>query len=177
KDPSEAAGGGLGSDSGEAGRDTEAERRDKDAGDTDGDGSADSADAVTGADTDLRSAVQRAQLRISTGAQRTGRYARRAAVCAGREGLGGGYRHHEVLRSRQSRYSDGPDRASDPGQEGVGVDWEIPAAGRDGGRAGENRRGGHTARRAAVTAAGQHLSGCARQGTGTEGAQLLPVRR
>jgi hypothetical protein len=38
---------------GKAGRDTEAERRDKNVGHSDGDGPADSADAVASADTDL----------------------------------------------------------------------------------------------------------------------------
>src|SRR5579884_1654463 len=55
-------------------------------------------------------------------------------VCAGREGLGGGYRHHQVLRPRQPRHPDGPDREGDPGQAGVAPDREVPAAGRDGGR-------------------------------------------
>jgi hypothetical protein len=64
--------------------DTEAERGHAQAGHSDGDGPADSADAVTSADADLRSAVQRAQLRISTGAQRTGSRASRAAIRAGK---------------------------------------------------------------------------------------------
>src|ERR1022692_4695963 len=109
----EASSGALGEDSGEAvgrdlrsnsrktGRDTQAERRHEDVGDPDGTGSVYSADDAAGADADLRSKVQRVELRISTGAQGTGRRASRTEVRAGREGLGGGYRHHEVLRSRQ----------------------------------------------------------------------------
>ena len=80
--------------------------------------------------------IQRAQLWVPAGTQRAGCRASRAAVRAGREGLGGGYGHHEVLRPRQSRHSDGADRGSDPGQTGVAADREIPAAGSDGGGGG-----------------------------------------
>ncbi len=168
QDPSEAAGRGLGAESGEAGRDTEAKRRDEETGNTDGGGSNDSADVAASADTDLRTVVQRAQLWISTGAQRTGRCASRTEICAGREGLGGGFRHHEVLRPSQSRHTDGTDREGDPGQTGVAFDREVPAAGSDGGRDGGSQRGGHAARRAVVAAFGQHLSGCTGSGAGTE---------
>jgi hypothetical protein len=64
KDSSEAAGGDLRPDSCEEGRDTQAERTHEDAGNSNGTGSVDTADA----DSDLRSAVQRVELRISTGA-------------------------------------------------------------------------------------------------------------
>ena len=83
--------GDLGPEPGKAGRDTEAERGNTEAGNPDGCGSRDSADAVASADGDLRSDVQRAQLWISAGTQRTGRHASRAAVRAGRKGLGGGH--------------------------------------------------------------------------------------
>src|SRR6266404_3817176 len=169
--------GGLRSEPREAGRDTEAERGHADAGNPDGTGSVYTAVAVASADAGLRSAIQRAQLWVSAGAQRTGRRASRTAICAGREGLGGGYRHQQVLRPRQSRHSDGTNREGDPGQTGVAVDWEVPAAGYDGGRVGGGQRGGDAARRTAVSAAGQHLSGCARPGTGAERALVLPVCR
>src|ERR1019366_3212862 len=137
----EASSGALGKDSGEAvggnlcykpceeGRNTQNERWQKDAGNPDGTGSLHSADGVAGADADLRSAIQRVELRIPTGAKRTGCRSSRTEVCAGREELGGGYRYHKVLRPRQSRHSDGPDRQRDPGQAGVGTDWEVPARG------------------------------------------------
>jgi hypothetical protein len=84
------------------------------------------------------------------------------AVCAGREGVGGGYRHHEVLRPCQSRHPDGADRQGDPGQTGVGADREIPAAGSDGGRGSDSQRGGYAARRPVIAAVGEYLSGRAR---------------
>jgi len=40
------------------------------------------------------------------------------------------------------RHSDGPDRESDPGQTGVALDWEVPAAGSDGERVGGSQREG-----------------------------------
>jgi hypothetical protein len=73
-------------------------------------------------------------------------------------------------------HSDGTDRSSDPGQAGVAVDREIPAAGSDGGRGSDSERGGDAARRPAVSAAGQYLPGCTGSGTGSEGARILPVR-
>src|SRR5665213_1248673 len=91
KDPGEAVGGNLRSEPREEGRDTQTGRRHEDVRDSDGTRSADSADDVAGADADFRSAVQRAQLRIQTGAQRTGRRASRTEVCAGREDVRGGY--------------------------------------------------------------------------------------
>jgi len=154
--------GDLRPESSEAGRDTEAKRRHADARHPNGAGSVHTATAVAGADTDLGAAIQRAQLWVSTGAQRTGRRASRTAVCAGREGLGGGSRHHEVLRPRQSRHTNGPDRANRPGQAGVGADREIPAAGSDGGGDSGSQRGRDAARRTVVAAAGEHLSGWAR---------------
>src|ERR1035438_7766178 len=66
KDTSEAVGGNLRSEPREEGRDTQAERRDKDVRNPDGTGSVHSADVVADSDADLRSGVQRAQLRIST---------------------------------------------------------------------------------------------------------------
>jgi hypothetical protein len=72
-------------------------------------------------------------------------------------------------------HPDGPDRTSDWGQAGVAFDWELPAAGSDGGRVGGSQRGRNAARRTAVTVAGQHLPGCARQGTGAKRAPFLPV--
>src|SRR5450432_4390775 len=60
KDPGEAVGGNLCSESREAGGNTQTERRHANAGHPDGTGSVHSADAVAGADADLRSAVQRA---------------------------------------------------------------------------------------------------------------------
>ena len=72
-------------------------------------------------------------------------------------------------------HPDGPDRTSDWGQAGVAFDWELPAAGSDGGRVGGSQRGRDAARRTAVTAAGQHLPGCARPGTGAKRAPFLPV--
>src|SRR6266568_9034392 len=63
KDPGEAAGGNLCSEPRKAGRNTQAERRHANAGDSDGTGSAHPADDVAGADADLRSTIQRAQLR------------------------------------------------------------------------------------------------------------------
>src|ERR1022692_2385739 len=158
KDSSEAAGGDLRPEPRKEGRNTQAERRHEDVGNPDGTRTVHSADAVAGADADLRSHVQRVELRISTGAKRTGRRASRTEVCAGREGVGGGYRHHEVLRPRQSRYSDGPDRQRDPGQTGVRADWEVPAAGSDGGGGSDSQRGRDAARWPVVSAAGQHLS-------------------
>src|ERR1035438_4584265 len=155
EDSSEAVGGNLYSEPCKEGRNTQAERWHKDAGNPDGTGSVHSADVDAGADTDLRSAIQRVELRISTGAKRTGRRASRTEVCAGREGLGGGYRYHEVLRPRQSRHSDGPDRQRDPGQTGVGADREVPAAGSDGGGGSDSQRG-----RDAPTRAARHGSPC-----------------
>src|SRR5260221_6095514 len=166
--------GDLRSEPREAGRDTEAERRHADIGNPDGTGSVYSAVAVAGADAGFRSALQRAQLWVSARVQRTGRRASRTAVRAGREGLGGGYRHQQVLRPRQSRHSDGTDREGDPGQTGVALDWEVPAAGNDGGRGGGGQRGGDAARRTVISAAGQHLSGCARSGTGAGRGLVLP---
>src|SRR6266700_2127745 len=140
----EASSGALGKDSGEAtGRDlrsepckaggnTQAERRHEDVGNPDGTGSVHSADVVAGADADLRSQVQRVELRISTGAQGTRRRASRTEVRAGGEGLGGG------------------------------ADREISAAGRNGGGGSDSQRGGNAAGRSAFSTAGQHLSGCAR---------------
>jgi RNA-directed DNA polymerase len=55
-------------------------------------------------------------------------------------------------------------------------DREIPAAGSDGGWVGGSERGGHAARRAAISAAGEHLSGCTGQGTGEARAPILPIR-
>ena len=72
-------------------------------------------------------------------------------------------------------HPDGPDRTSDWGQAGVAFDWELPAAGSDGGRVGGSQRGRNAARRTAVTVAGQHLPGCARPGTGAKRAPFLPV--
>jgi len=93
----EAVGGNLCSESRKAGGNTQTERRHANAGDSDGTGSVDSADDVAGADTDLRSAVQRAQLRIPTGAQCAG--CRASAQKYAQEGKTGcGYRHHKVLR-------------------------------------------------------------------------------
>ena len=74
---------------------------------------------LRGDDADLRAEVQRAQLWIPTRAKRTGRRASRASICAGRQGLGGGSGHHQILRPRQSGHSDGEDRGSDPRQAGV----------------------------------------------------------
>src|SRR6266700_4541797 len=165
----EASSGALGKDSGEAtGRDlrsepckaggnTQAERRHEDVGNPDGTGSVHSAEVVAGADADLRSQVQRVELRISTGAQGTRRRASRTEVRAGGEGLGGGYRYHKVLRPCQSRHPDGPDRQCDPGQTGVGADREISAAGRNGGGGSDSQRGGNAAGRSAFSTAGQHL--------------------
>src|SRR5207248_3956378 len=99
----------LCSEAREAGRDTQAERRHANVGYSDGTGSVYSADDVADADADLRSTIQRAQLRIPTGAQRTGRRQSRTEVRAGRKGLGGGYRHHKVLRPCEPRHSDGTD--------------------------------------------------------------------
>ena len=50
----------------------------------------------------------------------------------------------------------------------VALDREIPAAGSHGRRIGVGYRGGNAARWAAVSAAGEHLSGCSGQGTGSE---------
>jgi hypothetical protein len=94
-----------------------------------------------------------------------------------REGLGGGYGHHEVLRPCQSRHSDGPDRESDSGQAGVALIGKYLRRGAMVDGVVVSQRGGHAARRAAVSAAGQHLSGCARSGTGSAGAFVLPLRR
>ena len=52
-----------------------------------------------------------------------------------------GPRHQQILRPRQSRHSDGPDRNCDPGQAGVGADRQIPATGSDGGGGSDNQRG------------------------------------
>src|SRR5688572_1243560 len=146
----------------EAGRDTEAERGHADVRNPDGTGSVHPAVATASADTDLRTGIQRAQLRVSARTERAGRGASRTAVCAGREGLGGGHRHHEVLRPRQPRHTDGPGRERDPGQTSVAIDGEVPAAGSNGGRVGGGQRGRDAARWPVVTAAGKHLSGCAR---------------
>ncbi len=118
----------------EAGRDTQAEWGNADAGNPDGTGSVHTTAATAGDDADFRSAIQREQLWVSAGTQRTGRRQSRAAIRAGRKGLGGGYRHHQVLRPRQSRHPDGTGGTSHPGQKSVAIDWEIPAAGSDGGR-------------------------------------------
>src|ERR1700691_5281856 len=90
---------------------------------------------------------------------RSAQVAMRAAQKYGQEGKGGGYRHPQVLRPRQSRHPDGTDRACDPGQAGVAFDRGILAAGSHGGGVGASQRGRHAARRAAIAAAGEHLLG------------------
>jgi len=146
----------------EAGRNTEAERGQTDAGNPDGTGSVHSATVNAGADADLGAEIQRAQLWVPARTKRTRRRASRAAVRAGREGLGGGYRYRQVLRPRQSRHPGRANRGSDSGQAGVGIDREVPAAGSDGGGVGGSQRRGDAARGPVITAAGQHLSGCVR---------------
>src|SRR5262249_53487012 len=100
----EATEGELRSDARQAGRNTEAERREENVGYPDGTGPVHPAAVAASDDADLRSALQRAQLRISAGAQCTGRRASRTAVRAEGEGMGGGHRHHQILRPRQSRH-------------------------------------------------------------------------
>ena len=58
-----------------------------------------------------------------------------------------------------------------------GIDRKVPAEGRDGGGGGESQRRGNTARWTAISDAGEHLPGRARQGTGKTRARVLPVCR
>ena len=151
EDSSETVGGALDAESRAAGENTQAERGQAAVGHPDGDGSAGAASFARSAAVDLRSVVQRVELRISAGAQCARRGTRGAGVRPRRSGLGGGSRHRPVFRSRSPRHSDAPGRASDSGQEGVAVDRAIPAGGRAGGRGGGRQRGGHAARRAVVS--------------------------
>jgi len=99
KDPGEAVERDLCSGAGQAGRDTQGERRNQDIGNPDGTGPVHPAATAAGNDADLGADVQRAQLRIPARAQRTESHAGRAAERRRGEDMGGGHRYHEVLGS------------------------------------------------------------------------------
>src|ERR1022692_2777168 len=81
----------------------------------------------------------------------------------------------DAVRAAQ-RYAEREDRASDPGQTGVEAQRAVSAGGRHGGRSGGQERGRYAARRAAVSTAGEHLSGRLRSGTGAARTFVQPVR-
>jgi len=131
---------------------------------------------VAGHDTDLGAALQHAQLWIPAGAEGGRCSAGRAKVRRRGPGLGRGFGYHQIFRSRQLGHPDGEDRTSDPRQTGVAAHRAISAGGRHGGRSGGQERGGNAARRAAVSTAGEHLSGRLRSRTGTARTSVQPVR-
>src|ERR1039457_2485532 len=177
EDPCQADGGNLRGEPREAERNTQRERgRHADVRHSHGTGSVHPADVVAGHDTDLGATLQRTQLWVPAGAQGSRCRAGRTKVRRNGQGLGRGFGHRQIFRSRQLGHPDGEDRTSDPGQTGVEAHRAVSAGGRHGGRSGGQERGRYAARRAAVSTAGEHLSGRLRSGTGAARTFVQPVR-
>ena len=160
---------------GETGGNPEAGRRGAQAGHSDGAGSFCSASGDAGSAKAVGPDVFRSQLWLPTGTVGASGGGAGAAVHRGRVRLGGGPGFGEILRSSQSRQTDGADRQTGRGQAAVETHPGILECRGDGERVGQSERGRDSARRTTFAPAEQPRARRTRPGAGAARPSLCSI--